>query len=666
MSLKFALAGNPNCGKTTLFNRLTKSHAHVGNWSGVTVERREGKYNEDITIIDLPGIYSLSPYSKDEIISRDYLLNEKPNLIINIVDATNFERNIYLTSQLIETGIPIIVALNMMDEVKAMGNIIDIDKISNKLGVCVVPISASKNTGIDTLMKKAENIAKKSTIIFKTILADTDVYDIALQIRKKARNDNKEITLFSAIKLLENDEKTKQSLNLSQNTYNQIQNIIDESQKKQKFDWEIVVADLRYKYITKLTSECIIKNNKKTEDTITYKIDLIATNRILAIPLFIAIMFAVFQITFGSFGNFFTDIMDNFVTKVICYNTETFLVNIGTSNLLVRLIVDGILSGVGMVIVFLPQILLLFLFLSILEDSGYMARAAFIMDKLLRKFGLSGKSFVPLILGFGCSVPAIMATRIIENEKDRKITIILTPFMSCSARMPVYTVFASAFFYKNKGIIITSLYFLGIFIAMLCGVILKSTVLKGDNETFIMELPNYRMPSFKSVAIHVWEKAKDFIVRAFTVLLMASVIIWFLQSFNFSFKMAQNNSESIFAQFGMLLAPIFKPLGFGNWKASAALITGFIAKETVVSTLGILYGASNAESGLYSALKQNFTMLSAYSYMVFILLYMPCIAAFTAIKKEMNSWKWTLFAVLFQNAVAWIVSFIVYNVGGLF
>lgn len=672
MSLRFALAGNPNCGKTTLFNQLTGSRAHVGNWPGVTVERKEGKYNkssEDITIIDLPGIYSLSPYSEEEIVSRDYLLNEKPDIIINIVDATNFERNIYLTSQLMEIGVPIILALNMMDEVKARGDNIDIEKISSRLGIDVIPITASKGQGITELINSAINIVKSKTRIYKTILANTEVYNVINKVHKTLNENYINISLFSIVKIIERDEKILENYNLNKNVYNKINEIISESEKEFNVDWEITIGDYRYKYITEMSKECIKRKRKQGEFTTSDKIDMIVTNKYLAIPIFFFVMFLIFQITFGAFGSFLSDKMDLLVNGFLSNGINDFLINVGASKWAVGLVTDGIISGIGMVLVFLPQILLLFLFLSILEDTGYMSRAAFIMDRLLIKFGLSGKSFVPMLMGFGCSVPAIMAARTLENEKSKRMTIILTPFMSCGARMPVYAIFAGALFAKNKGIVILSLYLLGIIVAMFCGILLKHTVLKGETATFIMELPTYRIPSFKSVVIHMWEKAKDFIIRVFTILLAASIIIWFLQTFDLSFNMVDDNSKSIFGIMGAFIAPIFKPLGFGDWRAVVALLTGIAAKEAIVSTLGILYSVGetvNSNTSLISAIQNNFTAASAYSYMVFVLLYMPCIAAFAAIKKEMNSWKWTIFTVSFQTVIAWLVSFLVYNIINLF
>lgn len=664
MSYHFALLGNPNCGKTTLFNCLTGSHAHVGNWPGVTVERKEGKYlksNEDIKIVDLPGIYSLSPYSEEEVVSRDYILTEKPDLIINIVDATNFERNLYLTSQLVETGIPVVIALNMMDEIEKAGDSIDLKALKNSLSIDIVPIIASKGIGIDELMKCAIDVAQNKKT-YKIFLDDEKICNVAEEIRHIVSKNSREITFFSAIKLLENDEATLKMLNLDEKTKDKIAKTAKINEEKIGQEWEIYIADMRYKFITNISSKCIKRKRNPDELTITDRIDMIVTNKYLALPIFIIVMIIIFQITFGDIGSFFTDKLDYLVNDVACAQIKVCLENMGASRWAIGLVAEGICKGVGMVLIFLPQILLLFFFLSILEDTGYMARAAFIMDRLLRRFGLSGKSFVPLIMGFGCSVPAIMATRTLENERDRRMTIILTPFMSCGARMPVYAVFASAFFASNKGFMVASLYLLGIGVALISALILKSTVLKGETATFIMELPTYRMPAPKTVIIHVWEKAKEFIVKAFTILLAASIVIWFLQNFDFSLHSVANNGESIFATIGKFISPLFAPLGFGDWKPVVALLTGFVAKEAVVSTLGILYGCENVSE----VLANYFSPLSAYSYLVFILLYMPCVVAFATIRKEMKSIKWTLFAVVYQTAVAWVVSFLIYQIGSLF
>ncbi len=642
----------------------------MGNWPGVTVDRKEGICHvgsQEVTVIDLPGIYSLSPYSEEEVVSRKYLLIEKPDLIVNIIDATNFERNMYLTSQLMETGIPVVIALNMMDEIEALGDKIDMEKLSRKLNVPVLPISAVKNRGVKELMEIAVKTAEENDNYFHSVLSDTPAFPLVMEIRKIAAKYGKAITLFSAIKLLENDERIIEAVDLPKEARELIDLVVRNSEEELNIEWEIYVADLRYKYITRLSRECIQRSRSPEDLTLTDKIDLVVTNKYLAIPVFLAVMFLVFEITFGRIGSFLTDGMDYIVNSVGVEALRALMIKYQVADWAVGLVADGIAAGVGMVLVFLPQILLLFTFLSILEDSGYMARAAFIMDKLLRKFGLSGKSFVPMLMGFGCTVPAVMAARTLENERDRRMTIILTPFMSCGARMPVYAVFAGALFAAHKGLVVISLYVMGIAVALISGIILKSTVLKGEAETFIMELPNYRFPSAKTIALHVWEKAKEFIVKAFTILLLASVVIWFLQSFNLSLKMVSDNSESIFAVLGKLLVPVFKPCGFGDWRAAVALLSGFVAKDAVVSTLCLLYGVGDASSAVAvtEVLASHFTPLSAYSYLVFILLYMPCVVAFTTIHKEMNSWKWTFFAVGYQTCAAWIMSFLVYNIGGL-
>lgn len=672
MTYTVALVGNPNCGKTTLFNVLTGSRASVGNWPGVTVERKEGNYKNDeleIKIIDLPGIYSLSPYSEEEVVSRKFLLNNKPDLIINIVDATNIERNFYLTTQLVETNIPVIVALNMMDEVKSNGDKINIEKMQDMLGLEVVPISASKIQGINKLMDKAILQLKNNNNKKETLLTNTNIYPYVINIKNILTKNDLNDTFFTAVKLLESDDGIIDNIEKSNVlAYNQIKSVIDKCQNDfEGQDMDILIADTRYKFITSITDSTIVRNKKYGTQTISDKIDSVITNKYLAIPFFIFIMSIVFRLTFGGITSFIMDWFDNFLNITLSNFVGEFLINVGASNWAISLITEGIIPGVGMVLVVLPQIVVLFLFLSILEDSGYMARAAFIMDRLLRKFGLSGRSFVPMLMGFGCSVPAIMAARTLENEKDRRMTIILTPFFSCGAKLPVYSVFAAALFSSNKGTVILSLYLLGILVAIISGILLKSTVLKGEASTFIMELPPYRFPSLKNLFIHVWEKIKDFVQKASTILLASSIVIWFLQKFDFSLQMVSDNANSIFGQIGTFIAPIFTPLGFGGWRESVALLTGFVAKEAVVSTLGILYkvGDVTGTNDLSTIISNSFTPLKAYSYMTFILLYMPCVVAFATIKREMNSWKWTLFTVLYQTGVAYLVAFIVYQGGSL-
>ncbi|MDD4295443.1 MAG: ferrous iron transport protein B [Ruminiclostridium sp.] len=675
MGYTFALVGNPNCGKTTMFNEITGSTQYVGNWPGVTVEKKEGKAKknkEDIKIIDLPGIYSLSPYTMEEIISRDYILNEKPDVIINIVEATNIERNLYLTTQLMETGIPVVAALNMMDAAEARGDQINITTLENLLGVPVVPTSASKGKGITKLIERALETAKNIESYNANSLP---VYDKSIQ--KHLNEIEKELSLaegdslnnrWTTVKLLEGDDNVLAKLKLRESFLSNLKQHGLQLEKEYDNDIESIITDNRYRFITEIVSKAV-KKKSRSNLTVSDKIDKVVTNRILAIPLFLFIMFGIFQITFGIVGTATIDILDGLINEKISGAAYWFLTTYGAADWLVTLVVDGIIAGMGSIFVFVPQIMLLFLFISLLEDSGYMARAAFVMDKLMRKLGLSGKSFIPMIMGFGCSVPAIMATRTLENEKDRKLTIILTPFMSCGARLPIYALFASAFFVNNQSVVIFSMYLLGILIAALSGILLKNTVLKGNLSPFVMELPPYRIPTLKSVFIHMWDRATGFIKKAGTVIFAASVIIWFCQSFSFSFKMVSSAEDSIFGIIGKMIAPVFSPLGFGDWKSSVALLTGVVAKEIVVATMGILHGAGDAVGSsveLLTAIQTVFTPLKAYAFMAFTLLYMPCVAAFGAIKREMNSWKWTLFAVGYQTGIAWIVAFIIFQVGSVF
>ena len=670
MKLQFALLGNPNSGKTTLFNTITGSRARVGNWPGVTVEQKVGKYKKngiDLEIVDLPGIYSMSPYSEDEIVARDFVIHKKPQLIINIVDATNIDRNLYLTTQLMQTGVPIVIALNMMDQLESDGGKINSDELQRRLNVPVVPISASKNRGIDKLLDAAISFHKENKKNEPIQFGDKSIYEITLEIQKLLESSNENSTFFIAEKILEGEESLVEYIkgkNLE--LYNKIESKITESKLREKYsDLDIVMAENRYKFIESVTKSCVDKPKQFGEAVASDKIDKILTNKYLALPIFIALILTVFQITFGPFGSFLADTVDEFLHETFTESVEEFLVSSDASDLTISLITDGIIPGVGMILVFLPQILLLFFFISILEDSGYMARAAFVMDKLLVKIGLSGKAFVPILMGFGCSVPAIMATRTLENERNRRLAIILTPFMSCGARLPVYAVFVGAFFATgHQTMVIFSLYMLGVLVAIISAFILKNTVLKGETPTFIMELPPYRMPIFKNLMIHIWEKAKGFAKRAGLILLPSAIIIWFLQGFDMSFQLVEDQADSIFGNIGIFLTPIFEPLGFGEWRASVALLTGFIAKEAVVGTLGILYGVGESGS-LSGMLQEYFTPVSAYAYMAFVLLYMPCIVAFATIQREMNSWKWTLFTVVFQTGVAWTVSLIIYQVGNL-
>ncbi|MCX7715642.1 MAG: ferrous iron transport protein B [Clostridia bacterium] len=676
---RFALAGNPNSGKTTLFNELTGSHYQVGNWPGVTVEHKEGicKYvyhkhpsrfdthehhsahrndeeHNHIKIIDLPGIYSLSPNSAEEVITRDYIINEKPDLILNIVDATNLERNLYLTTQLAEMNLPMIIALNMMDALEANGVSIDVDKLEDRLGIPIIPISASKGRGIQDLINEALNIAVEEKSAHQAVVYPSELEKYIREIEKIQGS-----MCLSAIKALERDK-----LILKNTTNGEILNIVKKAEKELG-DIETLVAEARYAFIERTIKECTEKTGDNKQYTIMEKIDSVVEHHLLAIPIFVAVMFLIFQITFGPVGSFLSDGVDMLINEKLSGVLLAWLERLDTSQFLISLIIDGILAGVGGVITFFPQIMLLFLFLSFLEDSGYMARAAFIVDRLFVRLGLSGKSFVPMIMGFGCTVPAVMAARTLENERDRRLTILLMPFMSCGAKMPVYAIFAGALFQKQAGVVIFSLYLLGILLASISGFIFSKTVLKGETPPFVLELPPYRMPTFKSTFHHMWEKAKDFAIRAGTVLLMASIIIWFLQNFDFHLRMVDDSGESMLGIIGHFIAPVFTLSGFGNWKAAVSLLSGFAAKEAVVSTMGILYNAPDTDS-LMSVIGGTFSPLAAYSFLVFVLLYVPCIAAVSAIKSEMNSWKWALFSVFYQVAVAWVISVLVYQIGSVF
>lgn len=657
----FALAGNQNSGKTTLFNQLTGSNQHVGNFPGVTVEKKEGiiRKNKDASVVDLPGIYSLSPYTAEEIVTRDFLIKDKPDGIINIVDATNIERNLYLTLQLIELNIPIVVALNMMDAVTSSGSYIDIEKLSHELGVAVVPISASKNQGIDNLIKKAFEIAKEKVRPKKMDFCEGHVHRaihaVAHLVEDHAQNMGISMR-FAATRLVEGDEQIEKSLKLSANEKNILNHIVNEMEEELGTDREAALADMRYAFIENVCKKAVFKNKESKEQQRSIKIDNILTHKHFAIPIFLLIMCVIFYLTFGLIGSYLSELLELAISSFTNF-TDAALAHFGLSPTIHSLIIDGIYAGVGSVLSFLPLIVVLFFFLSLLEDSGYMARVAFVMDKLLRKIGLSGRSFVPMLIGFGCSVPAILASRTLPSERDRKMTIVLTPFMSCSAKVPIYAIFVAAFFAQNKALVMISLYVLGMIVAILSGLLLKNTVFKGDPVPFVMELPAYRLPSFKTIMMHVWEKAKDFITRAFTVIFIASLIIWLLQSFDLRFNMVSDSSESMLASIGTFIAPIFKPLGFGNWQSSTALITGLTAKEAVISTFQVLMGGDMSLTDL-------FTPLSAVAFLSFTLLYMPCVAALAAMKREMGA-KYAFFAITYQTGIAWIVAFLVYNIGRL-
>ncbi len=678
MSFRFALVGNPNSGKTSLFNEITGNTQYVGNWPGVTVEKKEGrakKIKDDVKIIDLPGIYSLSPYTLEEIIARDYLVDEKPDVVINIIDATNIERNLYLTTQLVELGLPVVIALNMMDEVEAAEDKIDIDALAKSLGIPIIPTIATKGRGVNELMQKSLQIAQTAAV-GSTTGKSLDIFNkgigkyisetesaLAAHLQDIPFNPR-----WVALKLLEGDLKIIDRLNLPGKLLQEIGQRRDMLEEEYGSDAETIIADTRYDFISGIVKKTIERKRSQGALSTSDKIDKVVTNRLLAIPLFLAVMFVVFKITFGALGSFTIDWVDVLINETIAGTISGWLEAAGATEWLYALIIDGILAGLSSILVFVPQIMILFLFLAFLEDSGYMARAAFIMDRLFKRLGLSGKSFIPMLMGFGCSVPAIMATRTLENEKDRRLTIILTPFMSCGAKLPIYALFAGAFFANNQSLVVFSVYLLGIVIAILSGIILRKTVLKGEPAPFLMELPPYRIPTGKGLLIHMWDRGKAFIKKAGTVIFAAAVFIWFFQTFDFSLKMVEDPANSILGVIGRGIAPIFSPLGFGDWKSAVAIFTGLLAKEAVVTTMGILHGlgeVTESSTSLIGAMQTYFTPLKAYAFMAFTLLYMPCIAAFGVIKREMNSWKWTWFAVGFQTAVAWLVAFVIYQVGSL-
>ncbi|MEG2575814.1 MAG: ferrous iron transport protein B [Christensenella sp.] len=661
MSNLIALAGNQNCGKTTLFNQLTGSNQHVGNFPGVTVEHKEGKIKgEKMSVVDLPGIYSLSPYTPEEIVSRDFIVQQNPDAIINIVDATNLQRNLYLTLQLIELQKPMVMALNMMDEVRANGITIDIKQLSDELGIPVVPISAAKNQGMEELIEELKRVVAKKQLPSRIDFCGGAVHK-ALHAAKHLIEDHAAAAgypaRFAASKLIEGDEPLERALKLDESDKDILAHIIDQMESGTGTDREAALADMRYQFIEGLYNDCVSKKSGTREMLRSIKIDKVLTHKIWAIPIFIGIMALIFYLTFGPLGGTVSELLQ------IGLGTLTNAVSgalsaAGVSVWMNSFIVDGVFTGVGTVLSFLPIILILFFFLSILEDSGYMARVAFVMDSSLRKIGLSGRSFVPMLIGFGCSVPAIMSTRTLASDRDRKLTILITPFMSCGAKVPIYALFTAAFFTQYQGLVMTSVYLLGIVVAILTGLLFKKTLFKGNPVPFVLELPAYRLPSPKSVLLHMWEKAKDFLVRAFTIIFLASIVIWFLQSFDFQFNFVTDNSTSMLASIGMLIAPVFAPLGFGSWQASTALITGLTAKETVISTLSVLTGGGGALGTL-------FTPLAAYSFMAFVLLYMPCIAAVATTKRELGA-KNAIFTIVYQTAVAWVVAFIIFQVGSLF
>ncbi|MBQ3053435.1 MAG: ferrous iron transport protein B [Clostridia bacterium] len=660
----FALVGNQNCGKTTLFNQLTGSNQHVGNFPGVTVDSKVGeiKLDKSCKVVDLPGIYSIRPYSNEEIVTRDFILNEKPDGIINIVDATNIERNLYLTLQLMEMHIPMVLALNMMDEVRSNGGSIDIKKISQQLGIPVIPIIASRNEGTDELVRAITQVSKNKIYPAVTDFCSGEVHRCIHAVSHLIEDHAQKIGIsprFSATKVVEGDEDIISRLELNQNELDMIEHSIVEMETEHQMDRNAALADMRYTFIEQVTKDTVKKSHQSREHARSVKIDSLLTNKYLAIPIFIGIMLLIFWLTFGVVGSFLQAILEEGITRVTDF-ADAGLTAYKINPIVHSLIIDGVFAGVGSVLSFLPIIVVLFFFLSILEDTGYMARVAFVMDKLLRKIGLSGRSFVPMLIGFGCTVPAVMATRTLSSERDRKMTILLTPFMSCSAKIPIYAVFASAFFKEHQALVMICLYLGGIAIGIITALICKTTAFRGKPVPFVMELPNYRLPSPKSVMLLMWDKAKDFLQRAFTIIFVATVIIWFLQSFDTRFNYVYGNSElSILALVGKVISPLFTPLGFGDWRISTSLITGFSAKEAVVSTMSILTGTS--VEMLSDTLGSFFTPASAISFLTFTLLYTPCVAAIAAVKRELNSAKGAFFICLLQCLIAWVVSFGIYN-----
>lgn len=658
--LTFGLAGNQNCGKTTLFNQLTGANQHVGNFPGVTVDRKDGPIrNQDNTLVtDLPGIYSMSPYTSEEIVSREFFLNDRPRGIINIVDATNIERNLYLTLQLIELDIPMVLALNMMDEVRDNGGTIDINQLEGMLGIPVVPISAAKNEGIDELVEHALHVARYRERPGRMDFCDAEGADggamhrcihSIMHLIEDHTHQYKIPTRFAASKLVEGDKLVEESLHLDQNEREMIEHIISQMETESGMDRQAALANMRFTFIHKVCDATVVRPHESREHIRSQKMDKILTGKYTAIPVFASIMILIFYLTFGLIGKWLSDGLNLGINAFTGW-IDRLLILANVNEVVHSLVIDGIFAGVGSVLGFLPTIVTLFFFLSLLEDSGYMARVAFVMDKLLRKIGLSGRSFVPMIIGFGCSVPAIMATRTLPSERDRKMTVLLTPFMSCSAKMPIYAFFAAAFFPGKSALVMAILYFTGVVVGIGFAWILDHTAFRGEPVPFVMELPNYRFPSAKSVGRLIWDKAKDFLTRAFTIIFLATIIIWFLQSFDVHFNIVTDSKDSILALVGSWIAPVFAPLGFGNWKISTALITGFIAKESVVSTLTIL-----------SAI-DLLTPFTAAVFLVFTLLYTPCVAAIASVKRELGG-KWAVGVAITQCVIAWIVALLVRVVG---
>ena len=665
----FALAGNQNCGKTTLFNALTGSNQHVGNFPGVTVDQKVGeiKDGKSGSVVDLPGIYSLRPYTQEGIVTRDFILRERPDGIINIVDATNIERNLYLTLQLLELRVPMVLALNMMDEVRANGGTIDVQELSRCLGIPVVPISAVKGEGVSELLDQAVHTARSKTLpkVYDFCAGDSPVHRCIHAVVHMIQDHADKAGVparFATTKLIEGDEGMLRQLQLDQNEKELLEHCIVQMEKESGLDRNAALADMRYSFIENVVDICVVKCHESKEHRRSVQMDKILTGKYTALPVFFGVMFLIFYLTFDLIGQNLSDFLSLGIDKLTML-VDKGLTAYGINPVVHSLIVDGIFAGVGSVLSFLPIIVTLFFFLSILEDTGYMARVAFVMDRLLRKIGLSGRSFVPMLIGFGCTVPAIMATRTVSSDRDRKMTILLTPYMSCSAKIPIYAVFSAAFFPKHAALVMIGLYVTGILLGILLALVLKGTAFRGQPVPFVMELPNYRMPSAKSVGLLLWEKARDFLERAFTVIFLATIIIWFLQTFDAKLNVVADSADSLLAMVGQFIAGIFRPLGFNDWRVATALISGFTAKEAVVSTLAVLLGTNTAALG--SVLGTLFTPLSALSFLVFTLLYTPCIAAVATIRRELGSvWK-MLGVVVLQCGVAWLAAMLVYRIGGL-
>ena len=664
-TLTFALAGNQNCGKTTLFNQLTGSNQHVGNFPGVTVDRKDGviKEHSDTLVTDLPGIYSMSPYSSEEIVTRNFVLNEHPKGIINIVDATNIERNLYLTMQLMELDIPMVLALNMMDEVRENGGSILVNQMEEMLGIPVVPISAAKNEGIDELVAHALHVAKYQERPKEIDYCDANedggavhrcLHAIMHLIEDHAEKSGLPVR-FAATKAIEGDPLILKQLQLEQNELEMLEHIVVQMEKERGLDRSAAIADMRFDFIERLCEQTVVKPKESKERVRSEKIDRILTGKYTAIPCFIGIMVLVFYLTFNVIGAWMQSVLEYGIDQLSAV-VDTALMNLNVNPAIHSLVIDGIFTGVGSVLSFLPIIVTLFFFLSLMEDSGYIARVAFVMDKLLRKIGLSGRSIVPMLIGFGCTVPAVMATRTLTSERDRKMTILLTPFMSCTAKLPIYSFFVSAFFPKKGGLIMSGLYVLGILTGILIAFLYKGTLFRGEPVPFVMELPNYRMPGAKNVAQLLWEKAKDFLQKAFSVILIATIVVWFLQSFDLHLNMVEDSAKSILAAVSGVLVPIFRPLGLGDWRICTSLISGFMAKESVVSTLEVLFGG-----GIASVLSP----LAAASLLVFSLLYTPCVAAIASVKRELGG-KWAVGLVVWQCFIAWVAAFLVQGIGVMF